>query len=274
MSKEKGAEIDIDDEDDGYEDHEEDSAEKGTKTAEELAAEKKAQEDAEAAEAEESATRAKAYRPAGDDSGEKITYNGKEVAVEGDKVPLSVFLEMKKEYKALKAEKASSPLTNQTLAEIAEAAGIDQEATKKLVSVIAEAVKAETLAEVDSRVKPIVAQKMSSDSDRFFEEDFDKTIAKKYPELVDKKEHFKKIAFSKDFLHLKTLEDIRKEFFPTAASAAKEEAPAGGSQGAANKGGEEIDFSKVDSDQNLHKKVVSDSKLRAKYYAWKDSHGL
>lgn len=275
MSKEQGADIDIDDEDDGYEDHEDDSAAKGAKTAEELAAEQKAQEEAEANEIAEAAARAKAYRPTSDDAKEnKVTYKGKEVQVNGDTVPLKVFLEMKKEYKELKAKQAGATLSNQSLAEIAEAAGIDEEATKKLVSVITEAVKRETLDEVDSRVKPILVQKMSSESERFFEEDFEKTIASKYPELADKKETFKKVAFSKDFLHLSTLEDIRKEFFPAVKKAAKEESPEGGSKGAANKGTEEIDFSKVASDQDLHKKVIGDRKLREKYYAWKDSQGL
>lgn len=275
MSKEHEADIDIDeDEDDGYEDHEDDSAEKGAKTAEELAAEQKAQDEAEANEAAESAARAKAYRPASDDAKEKVTYKGKEVQVDGDTVPLKVFLEMKKDYKALKAERAGSALTNQSLSEIAEAAGIDEETTKKLVSVISEAVKKETLEEVDSRVKPIVIQKMTADSERFFNEDFEKTIVAKYPELADKKETFKKVAFSKDFLHLSTLEDIRKEFFPAAKRAVKEDSPEGGSKGAANKGSEEIDFSKVASDQDLHKKVIGDRKLREKYYAWKDSQGL
>lgn len=255
------------------EDHE-DTAVKGDKTAEELAAEKKAQEDAEAQEAAEAEERAKKYRPSGED--DKSKGKEKEKETDPEHVPLSVYLELKKDFKDLKKSLETDTLTQKELDELAEESGIDSKVLQKIIATAKIQAKQEAMKEVDERVKPIVSQKLSSDNERFFTEDFEKTIASKYPELADKRETFKRIAFSKDFMHLKTLEDVRKEFYPFAKTAkeaaVKTEAPEGGSKGTEGKEPESVDFSKMN--EETHKRVLADPKLRAKYYAWQDKQGL
>lgn len=274
MSKEHEDNLDDELENEFDQEDHEDTAAKGDKTAEELAAEKKAQEDADAQEAADAAERAKKYRPSEEDDKEK----GKEKEKETDPehVPLSVYLQLKNDFKELKKSLESDTLTQKELDELAEESGLDAKVLQKIIATAKIQAKQEALKEVDAKVKPIVSQKISSDNDRFFSDDFEQTIAKKYPELADKKDNFKRIAFSKDFMHLKTLEDIRKEFYPNAKStkeaAVKTEAPEGGSKGTEGKELESIDFGKMD--EATHKKVLADPKLKAKYYAWQDKQGL
>lgn len=274
MSKEHEDNLDDDLENEFDKEDHEDIAEKDDKTAEELAVEKKAQEDAEAQEAAEAEERAKKYRPSEED--DKSKGKEKEKETDPDHVPLSVYLELKKDFKDLKKSLETDTLTQKELDELAEESGIDSKVLQKIIATAKVQAKQEAMKEVDERVKPIVSQKLSSDNERFFTEDFEKTIAAKYPELADKRETFKRIAFSKDFMHLKTLEDVRKEFYPFAKSAkeaaVKTEAPEGGSKGTEGKEPESVDFSKMN--EETHKRVLADPKLKAKYYAWQDKQGL
>lgn len=185
-----------------------------------------------------------------------------------DTVPLSKFLELKNELKELK--RSSNSVSSESLESFAEDAGLDIDVVRRMATVIASQAKEEALAEVDSKVRPVLREKQAADNDALFTKDFEKNIVSRYPELADKKEAFKAIAFSKDFLHLKTLEDIRKEFF-SSAKQVKKETFERGSIGADNLP-EDVDFAKMDDE--THAKVLADPKLRKEYYAWQDQGGV
>lgn len=204
------------------------------------------------------------YRPTGEKKTKKESSS--------ETVPLSVFLELKKDFKELK-EQLSGDLTNKDIAEFAQAAGIELDVAKRFVTMIQTKTKEDVLQEVEETVKPIAKSSVAEESLSLFEADFEKSISSKYPELAEKKEIFKKIAFSKEFLHLKTLEDIRKEFYPnsTKVKAKKKDSPEKGSQGANDKAPESVNFATMDDE--TYRKVLANSDSRAKYYEWLDSQG-
>lgn len=126
-----------------------------------------------------------------------------------------------------------------------------------------------TSKQLESKIAPILQERQANAADSAFEQDFTKNILLKYPELADKKEDFKRFAFSPDFLHLKTLEDIRKNYFnntSTKVDIVKKETVEYGS--AASVKTESIDFSKMTEEQHL--KVLKDPKAREKYFAWQE----
>ena len=183
-----------------------------------------------------------------------------------DTVPLSKYTKVKQRIKELKAQlEEKSNLSNEDLKALAKEHNLDEEGLKKIATII----KKETLKEAEKKIAPILSKQQQVENEKRFEEDFERTIAKKYPELVGKKGQFKRIAFSPDFIHLKTLEDIRKEFYPD-SKATKDDSPESGSNGG-NKETETIDFSKMTEEQ--HAKVLDDPKLKAKYYDWQDKQG-
>lgn len=192
-------------------------------------------------------------------------------------VPLKKYLKLKDAYKELKGKYSQKELNNLTtddLSELANELGVDQKALAKLVKTI----RVGSSSEAEEKIKALNAKldkmEMMGKSNKAFDEDFKKSIVSKYPDLKGKKDLFRKIAFSPDFLHLKTLEDIRKEFFPHAKKAEskdiKKEELEKGSEGG-KKGGKEIDFAKMDDE--THMEVLKDPKLRKKYYEWADSQG-
>jgi len=208
------------------------------------------------------------YRPSTDSTKQQ------KKTLETGTVPLAVFLELKNDFKELKKNLVDDALTNKELEDFAESSGIDVAKAAQFVEMIKKSAKEEILQEVDARVNPIVSEKITSDNETLFNADFERTIVSKYPELSGMKEKFKAIAFSKDFIHLQTLEDIRKEFFSTVQSqgvdTTKKETTEGGSTGASDKAGEEINFEHPTDAQ--HAKILADPILREKYYDWQDSH--
>jgi len=198
----------------------------------------------------------------------------KKVKVDGEMVPLKKYLDVKKKLAEVRKSNDDSGLSNQTLEEFAEEAGLKPEIARKYAKIIIAEAKAEAIKAADERVQPIVLEKISRENLDAFEQDFEKNIATKYPELAGKKETFKKVAFSKDFLHLKSLEAIKNEFFPdvkaTSKEAKKKEEIEGGSKGG-NKETEHIEFATLKNNPDQYKKVMDDPKLRKKYFDWQDS---
>ena len=149
---------------------------------------------------------------------------------------------------------------------------------KRLASIIVTKANKEAAKEAErvtnERVKPLIIEKASRANTSAFEADFKKNIASKYPELADKVDTFKKIAFSKDFLHLKNLEAIKSEFFPLAKTKEKEvktDVVEPGSKGG-DKNSEVVDFATLKDNSDLYAKVMANPKARAKYYAWQDAN--
>jgi hypothetical protein len=184
-----------------------------------------------------------------------------------DSVPLSKYTKVKQRIKELKAQlEERSNLSNQDLESLAKEYNFDDKVLAKIATII----KRDTLKEAEKKIAPILSKQQQVENEKRFDEDFERAIAKKYPELAGKKGQFKRIAFSPDFIHLKTLEDIRKEFYPEITSKTKDDTPEAGSN-AAPKETETIDFSKMTEEQHL--RVLADPKLKAKYYAWQDAQG-
>jgi hypothetical protein len=188
-------------------------------------------------------------------------------------VPLDKYLKVKKELKRLQSEQ-DSPLNNQALEEFAEESGLKLEVVKNLAKIITSQATAEATRVAEERVKPIVLEKMSRTNLEAFEKDFNKSIVAKYPELASKIDIFKKVAFSKEFLHLKNLEEIKNEFFPDVKAPSKEvkkETPEGGSIGG-NKENEKVDFAKLKDNPEQYEKVLKDPVAREAYYSWLNSN--
>lgn len=198
-----------------------------------------------------------------EDDNKSLDYRPKE---KSDTVPLSKYTKVKQKIKELKKQLADkSNLSNKDLESLAQEHNLDPAALKRIASII----EKNALKEADKKIAPILSKQKQAENEKHFEEDFERNIAKKYPELAGKKAQFKRIAFSPDFIHLKTLEDIRKEFYPD-TKVSKTDSPEGGSS-AAPKETETIDFSKMTEEQ--HRRVLDDPKLRAKYYDWQDKQG-
>lgn len=213
------------------------------------------------------------YRPSDSDDDEDDNDDDEDDQIKGDTVPLKKYLKVKAKLKNKITSEGTSDLSKQTLEEFAEESGLKIDVVAKLRDLIVTQARSEATKVADDRVRPIVAEKMTRRNEELFEKDFAAKVSSKYPELESKKEAFKKIAFSRDFLHLKTLDDIRNEFFPNAKAvekAVKKESPEAGSVGG-NKETETIDFAKLHENPDLYKKVIADPKLRAKYYSWQES---
>ncbi|MDQ5987380.1 MAG: hypothetical protein CSYNP_03120 [Syntrophus sp. SKADARSKE-3] len=193
---------------------------------------------------------------------------------EAGTVPLKKYLDVKNRLKELKeVSKTSNNLSNADIESLAKEHNLDADVLKAIAAII----KKETIAEAEKKITPLLEKARREESEKAFEKDFKQNILSKYPELKSKKEHFKRIAFSPDFLHLKTLEDIRKEYFdgykPSDDGGKKDDKKdtvEGGSKGGA-KGSETIDFANMTDEQ--HSKVLADPKLKAEYYKWKDANG-
>lgn len=185
-------------------------------------------------------------------------------------VPLKKYLDLKNEIKELRqsGDKSSSNLTLKELEDLAEEHNVDKTFVQKIANII----KNETLKEADKKIAPILEKERIRESEKAFDKDFKRSILEKYPELKEKRDAFKKIAFSPQFLHLKTLDDIRKEFFDgyKFKGEVKKDTVEGGSQGG-NKGSETVDFTTLHKNPELHAKVLADPKLRTEYYKWKDT---
>lgn len=184
-----------------------------------------------------------------------------------DTVPLKKYLDLKKDIKELKEQlgkQSSSNLTLKELEDLADENNLDKGVLKKIADII----KNETLKEADKKIAPILEKERMRESEKAFEKDFKKTILEKYPELKEKKDAFKRIAFSPQFLHLKTLEDIRKEFFDGYKPKEKKDAVEAGSKGQ-SKATETIDFANMTDEQ--HSKVLADPSTRAEYYKWRET---
>ena len=205
------------------------------------------------------------YRPSSE--------TGKKVTVDGETVPLKKYLDVKAKLKELREASTTPELTKKTLDDFAEEAGLKQETVANLVKVITAQAKADAVKAADEKVAPIILEKQSRSSLDAFDQDFEKRIASKYPELAKYKDNFKKVAFSKDFLHLKSLDDIKNEFYPDYQPAEKEvnkEVIEGGSKGG-NKETTVIDFSTLKDHEDQYERVMKDDSLRKKYYAWQDT---
>lgn len=188
-----------------------------------------------------------------------------------DVVPIKKYVKIKKELQALKKERESDgeDLTTEDLDSLAEEYNLEPKALKKLATTISSM----TLKQAQKLIAPIQAKAMESENEKAFNTDFEKSIVSKYPHLASKKEQFKKIAFSPDFVHLKNLEAIRKEFFAEIEAPKKKinDNLEGGSKGV-SKGDEEIDFANMTDEQ--HARVLKNPTLRAKYYKFQDEQGL
>jgi len=190
---------------------------------------------------------------------------------EKETVPLKKHLALKAKLRELKG--SSPEINQQALEEFAEESNLKVDVVKKLATlIISQATKAATKAAED-RVAPIVLEKISRENTKAFDTDFEKSIIAKYPDLANKKEVFKKIAFSKDFLHLKNLEAIRAEFFPDSKPSdtkeVKKATVEGGSQGG-GKEVEKVDFATLKTNPKQYEAVMKDPVAREKYYSWQD----
>lgn len=237
------------------------------------------------AEAEEEDASKKETPPAEDNAGKtekKVIRNyrpsnGEKEEGGNDVVPLKKYLEVKKALKKYKTASGSSDLNKETLEAFAEETGLTIETAKKLANIVTKRAKDEAIRAADEKIRPIVNEKISRENLEAFEADFEEKIASKYPELAKNKETFKRIAFSKEFLHLKNLEEIRQEFYPDSKQAsvktAKTETIEDGSKGG-SKETETIDFSTLKDNPALYEKVMKNEKLRTKYYSWQDEQGV
>lgn len=185
-------------------------------------------------------------------------------------VPLKKHLKLKKELARLKKEREDDgeDLSTKDLDSLAEEYGLAPKALKELANTISTM----TLKQAEKIIAPIQAKAIEAENERAFNTDFEIKILKQYPHLASKKEQFKKIAFSPDFVHLKTLEDIRNEFFSDVTPKKKKEtdAPEGGSRGSTKV--EEIDFDHMTEEQHL--RVLADPVLKKKLYEHQDAQGL
>jgi hypothetical protein len=187
-------------------------------------------------------------------------------------VPLKKYTDLKAKLRDLQKEEQAD-LSNETLEEFAEEFGIKPNAVKKLAKLITTQAIEEATRVAEERVKPLVQERVSIDNSKAFEADFQKNIASKYPELATQIEVFRNIAFSKDFIHLKSLEAIKTEFYPNVKASQKEvkkESVEGGSQGA-GKETERIEFATLKDNPKQYAKVMNDPVARGKYYEWQDS---
>lgn len=276
--EEEDEELD-EDEDDSEEDLDdvEDKDDKSKSVKKDKSSKKSDKDDKEDKELEDATARSSKYRPVEKPKAKEEDEEDDdedENASSKNHVPLKTHLALKKKYKELRDSSADDALTQEDLDELATASGLSIEAVKTFVKVFQSKTKLAAKKEVDSKIAPLLKEKLSSSNEKAFDEDFEKTIVAKYPELKAQKANFKRIAFSKDFIHLKNLEEIRKEFYPSSKPgtvAKKTDAPEGGSKGAGDKDGE-INFAKMTQEQ--HAKVLATPALRKKYYAWQDSQGL
>lgn len=216
--------------------------------------------------------------PQGDDDEEGKGYRPKDSEPEEKQVvPLKKYLKLKAKLQKATADDDSLELNEDALESFAEESNLDIKVVKKLAKVLtSQATKAATKA-AEEKLAPLVLEKISKDNLAAFEADFEKSIASKYPELATKKDVFKKIAFSKDFLHLKNLEAIRAEFYPgskPAGKKAKDESIEGGSKGAGKESITKVDFATLKSNPEEYAKVMSNPEAKKKYYEWQDAQGL
>lgn len=185
-------------------------------------------------------------------------------------VPLKKYTKLRKELQKLRKQSSESDSSLQTedLEELADKYKLPEKFVKDLATTI----ETRSLKKAEEKIAPLIAKQTMSENERLFNADFDKTILTKYPHLADKKEHFKKIAFSPDFVHLKSLEDIRKEFFDSPPPKKKTESIEGGSSGAERTGDEDINLDNP-TEQQLEK-ILDNPALRKKYFERQDALGL
>jgi len=171
---------------------------------------------------------------------------------------------------------SKSLINNNDLDKFIEEFGLNPEATKKLAAILTPKQNAnleKKLAELEESNKTLLQKEQRREQEKQFEKHFKDKIVTKYPDLKDKKSLFEQVWFSPTFPHLKTLEDIKTEFFPhikaaeTPGGVKKESLEPG--NGGQSKGVKEIDFSKMTDEQ--HMEVLKDKESKAKYYAWLDS---
>jgi len=185
-----------------------------------------------------------------------------------DTVSLKKYLDLKKDFKDLKTslenKSSDNSLTLKELETLAEENNLDAPILKKIADII----KTETLREAEKKIAPILEKERVRESEKAFDKDFKANILSKHPELKEKRDAFKRIAFSPQFLHLKTLDDIRKEFFAGYKPSQVKDTVEGGSKGQ-SKISETIDFSRMTDEQ--HSKVLADPVKRAEYYKWRET---
>lgn len=204
-----------------------------------------------------------------------------------DVVPLKKYLDKKLKIKDLEREIAdlknkhqsgNNSFNSKDLDDLAEEFGANPEALKKLAAVLTPKQNADLeakVAKLEETNKLLLAKDQRRDQEKLFDKHFKEKIVKNYPELKDKKSLFKQVWFSPTFPDLKTLDDIRKEFFPhikevEKQGGVKKESLEPGS-GGTTKGAKVIDFAKMTDEQHIE--VLKDPELKAKYYEWLDSKG-
>lgn len=205
------------------------------------------------------------YRPSDEKEAKKVD----------ETVPLKKYLDLKAKLKEAQSKGDDLDLNKESLEEFAEEAGLQLPVVKKLARLITAQATAEANKLAEEKIKPFVVEKISRENERLFEEDFEKRISSVYPDLANKKDAFKKIAFSKDFIHLKSLDEIREHFYPDSVKVTKEvkkESLEKGSLGG-NKETEKIQFATLKENPTQYAKVMNDPVARAKYYEWQDSQG-
>lgn len=202
-----------------------------------------------------------------------------------DVVPLKKYLDKKLKIKDLekeiselksKPQSGNNQFNTKDLDELAEEFGANPAALKKLAAILTPKQNADLekkIEQLEESNRTLLAKDQRQEQEKLFDKHFKEKIASKYPELKEKKSLFKQVWFSPTFPELKTLEDVRKEFFPhikavETKSGVKKESLEPGS-GGTNKGVKTIDFSKMTDEQ--HMEVLKNPELKAKYYAWIDS---
>ncbi len=197
----------------------------------------------------------------------KATAEDKEAA-KAEMVPLKKYMDLKRELKEAKEGNGSNSFNDEDIEEIAKEFDVDPSFAKKL----AKTITASATKQAQAAIAPVLQERKMAENVKNFNADFDKKILAQFGADAEQyREDFRRMAFSPDFLDLKTLNDIQKRFFPhlkKAEAGTKKETIENGSKTSV-KGSSQIDFANMDED--THMKVLADPKLKQQYYDWQEN---
>jgi len=184
----------------------------------------------------------------------------------GETVPLATHLKLKDKYGKLEKEldlarksAPGTPLSDQTIDNLAEKHNVEPSFIKDLLGVME--------ADSNQKISKIEADRQHDKVEQAFNDEFE-SLTKDYPKLASKKNIIKKLAFDPDNKN-KTLEEVAVDAFGDLIG--RESSESG--RPAANRDTDvtKIDFDNVTPEQK--KLIYADPKLKAKYFKHLDDQG-
>lgn len=222
---------------------------------------------------EETTTEENQETPTIEELAPEVTPEPEKTEDKQETVPLSVFLEVKDEIKLLR-KKLDEPGTpskpnDVDLDRIAEKYDVDPD----FVSELFEAVKANTVKEVEGKYTPVLEAQEAERQAKKFDEAFNKHYEKAledmpgYAELNIDREAIKAMSLTPQY-RKKTIPEILESLYGNVVpgKATTENARSG-----AENVSDVIDFATMTDEQRM--KVINDPTLAPKYYSWLDANG-